>query len=46
MGGGGVNAKKVIPKMEMVGRLTMVTREDAVENGMVDDTVRGGSGQQ
>ncbi len=37
-GGGGWSATKVIPLMEMVGRLTMVTREDAVGNGRVDDT--------
>ncbi len=44
--GGGVSATKVIPLMEMVGQLTMVTREDAVGNGWVDNTARGGSGQQ
>ncbi len=45
-GGGGVSATKVVSLMEMVGRLTMVTREDAVGNGRVNDTARGGSGQQ
>jgi hypothetical protein len=44
--GGGVSATKVIPMMEKVGQLTMVTREDVVRNGRVDDTARGGSGQQ
>jgi hypothetical protein len=41
-----VSATKVIPSMETVGRLTMVTREDAVGNGRVDDTARSGSGQR
>ncbi len=44
--GGGVSATKVIPLMEKVGRLMMVTWEDAVRNGRVDDRARGGSGQQ
>jgi hypothetical protein len=37
---------KVIPLMEMVEPLTMVTREDTVGNGRVDNTARGRSGQQ
>jgi hypothetical protein len=41
-----VSATKVIPSMEMVGRLIMVTWEDAVGNERVDDTARGGSRQQ
>ncbi len=42
--GGGVSASKVIELMETtVGRLTMVTWEDAVGNGRVDDTARGGT---
>ncbi len=41
-----MSATKVIPLMEMVERLTMVTQEDAVGNGRVDDTARGGSRQQ
>ncbi len=45
-GGGGVSATKVIPLMKKVGRLTMVTWEDAVGNGRVDNTARGGSRQQ
>jgi hypothetical protein len=46
MMGGEVRAMKIIPSMETVGRLTMVTREDAVGNGRVDDTARGWSRQQ
>ncbi len=45
-GGGGVSATKVIPLMEKVGQLTMMTWKDAVGNGTVDDSARGGSGQQ
>jgi hypothetical protein len=41
-----VSTTKVIPLMEMVGGLMMVTWEDVVRNGRVDDTAGGRSGQQ